>query len=316
MRAARRPRSPAVWMPATTRAVAMGHDRGVEALRATLADAIRARVAGDGGPDHARELLGADGERWYRRGDPVWVVHADVAMFIGGLRALLLQTMHPLAMAGVAEHSDYRDDPWGRLQRTARFLAATTYGTAEQARAACAAVRAVHERVAGVAADGRHYNANDPHLLQWVHLAEADSFLAAHQRYGAQPLDAAGCDGYVAGLGRVASELGVVDPPPTVAELRQRIDAFRPELRGTREAREAARYLLLQPPLPFAARPAYTVLAAAATSLLPWWAKLGLRLPLLPVTEAVAVRPAGQALVHVLRWALAPGSPTRTVEAG
>jgi uncharacterized protein (DUF2236 family) len=292
----------------------MGHDRGVEALRATLADAIRARVAGDGASDHARELFRAAGERWYRRGDPVWVVHADVALFVGGLRALLLQTMHPLAMAGVADHSDFRDDPWGRLQRTARFLATTTYGTAEQARAACATVRAVHSRVTGVAADGRPYHANDPHLLEWVHIAEADSFLAAHQRYGARRLDATGCDGYVAGLGRVASELGVVDPPRTVAELRRRIDAFRPELRGTAEARDAAQYLLLQPPLPLAARPAYTVLAAAATSLLPWWAKLGLRLPWLPMTETIAVRPAGQVLVHLLRWALTPGSPTRAME--
>ena len=211
----------------------MGHDRGVEALRATLADAIRARVAGDGAPDHARELFRADGERWYRRGDPVWVVHADVALSRWPPR-LLLQTMHPLAMAGVADHSDFRD-PWGRLQRTARFLATTTYGTAEQAQAACATVRAVHSRVTGIAADGRPYHANDPHLLEWVHIAEADSFLTAHQRYGARRLDATGCDGYVAGLGRAASELGVVDPLRTVAELRQRIDALRPELHGTAE---------------------------------------------------------------------------------
>jgi uncharacterized protein (DUF2236 family) len=289
----------------------MGHDRGVEALRATLADAIRARVAGDGASDHARELFRADGERWYRRGDAVWVVHADVSMFVGGLRALLLQTLHPLAMAGVADHSDYRTDPWGRLQRTSRFLASTTYGTAEQARDACAAVRAVHDRVTGVAPDGRPYRANDPHLLEWVHLAEVDSFLAAHSRYGAHPLDASGRDGYVAGMARIAEELGVSCPPRTEAELRARLRAYRPELQGTRAAREAARYLLLQPPLPLAARPAYGVLAAASVSLLPWWARVGLRLPVLPVTETVAVRPAGQALVHLLRWALEPTSPTR-----
>jgi uncharacterized protein (DUF2236 family) len=283
----------------------------VETLRTTLADAIRWRVAGAEAPDHARQLLTADGVRWYRRGDPVWTVHADVSMFVGGLRALLLQTMHPLAMAGVADHSDYKTDPWGRLQRTARFLAATTYGTAEQARAACATVRAVHDRVVGVAADGREYRANDPHLLEWVHLAEVDSFLAAYQRYGAAPLDAAGRDAYVAGMELVARELGVVDPPTTEAELRVRIRAFRPELSGTRQARDAARYLLLQPPLPLAARPAYGVLAAAAVALLPWWAKVGLRLPVLPVTETFAVRPAGQLLVHVLRWALEPSAPTR-----
>jgi uncharacterized protein (DUF2236 family) len=282
----------------------------VETLRTTLADAIRWRVAGQEAPDHARQLLARDGERWYRRGDPAWVVHADVSMFVGGLRALLMQTMHPLAMAGVADHSDYRDDPWGRLQRTARFLASTTYGTVDQARAACAAVRAVHERVVGIAADGRPYAANDPHLLEWVHLAEVDSFLAAYQHYGSAPLDAAGRDGYVAGMALVARELGVVAPPRTESELRSRIGVFRPELQGTRQARDAARYLLLQPPLPLAARPAYGVLAAAAVALLPWWAKVGLRLPVLPVAETLAVRPAGQLLVRVLRWALDPNSPT------
>jgi uncharacterized protein (DUF2236 family) len=138
-----------------------------------------------------------------------------------------------------------------------------------------------------------------------------DSFLAAYQRYGAAPLDAVGRDAYVAGMGLVARELGVVDPPTTEAELRARICAFRPELSGTRQARDAARYLLLQPPLPFVARPAYGVLAAAAVALLPWWAKVGLRLPVLPVTETVAVRPAGQLLVNVLRWALEPSAPTR-----
>jgi uncharacterized protein (DUF2236 family) len=283
----------------------------VETLRSTLADAIRWRVAGREAPDHARELASANGERWYRRGEPVWIVHADVSMFVGGLRALLLQTLHPLAMAGVADHSDYREDPWGRLQRTARFLASTTYGTAEQARAACASVRAVHDRVVGTAPDGRAYDANDPHLLEWVHLAEVDSFLATYQRYGATPLDAAGQDAYVAGMAIVADELGVLDPPRSLSELRASIDAYRPELSGTREARDAARYLLFQPPLPFAARPAYGVLAAAAVASLPWWAKLGLRLPVLPVTETVAVRPAGQLLVHVLRWALDPGSAAR-----
>ena len=105
-------------------------------------------------------------------------------MFVGGMRALLLQSLHPLAMAGVAEHSDYRHDPWGRLQRTADFLAATTFGPESEAERAVARVRAVHEHVQGVAADGRPYRANDPHLLRWVHLAELESFLVAYRRYG------------------------------------------------------------------------------------------------------------------------------------
>ena len=130
-------------------------------------------------------------------------------MFVGGLRALLLQSLHPLAMAGVAEHSNYRDDPWGRLQRTSIFLAETTFGSAVDAQRAVDRVRGIHRRVHGVAADGRAYTATDPHLLEWVHIAEADSFLRAHQLYGAAPLDQAGRDGYVADMAEIAAKLGV-----------------------------------------------------------------------------------------------------------
>jgi uncharacterized protein (DUF2236 family) len=121
-------------------------------------------------------------------------------------------------------------------------------------------VRRVHRRVHGIAPDGRPYDANDPHLLTWVHIAEADSFLAAYQRYGAQPMDAAEQDAYIGDLARVAITLGVPDPPRSVAGLRDRLDAYRPELSGTPAAREAARFLLLQPPVPLAARGPYAVL--------------------------------------------------------
>ena len=144
-------------------------------------------------------------------------------MFIGGIRALLLQSLHPLAMAAVAGHSGYRGDPWGRLQRTSYFLAVTTFGRASDAQEAIDRVRAMHERVTGTAPDGRPYAASDPHLLTWVHIAEADSFLRAHARFGAQPLDQARRDGYVADLARIGTALGVPDPPRTEAELAGRI---------------------------------------------------------------------------------------------
>jgi uncharacterized protein (DUF2236 family) len=288
-----------------------GQHVGVEQVRQAVAGAIRARVAGPAGQDHARELFDSDGPRWFSPDRPIWRVHADASIFVGALRALLFQSLHPLAMAGVADHSDYRADPWGRLQRTARFLAATTYGTEDQADQACATVRRVHRRVHGIAPDGRPYDANDPHLLTWVHIAEADSFLAAYQRYGAQPMDAAEQDAYIGDLARVAITLGVPDPPRSVAGLRDRLDAYRPELSGTPSAREAARFLLLQPPVPLAARGPYAVLGATAVSLLPWWAKVMLRIPPLPVTETVVIRPAGRVLVNAMRWALSPGSPMR-----
>ena len=169
-----------------------------------------------------------------------------------------------------------------------------------------ARIQAVHERVRGVAPDGRPYAASDPHLLRWVHLAEVDSFLTTYQRYGANPLDQAGRDGYVADTARVAAALGVLDPPTTEAGVRAGIEAYRPELGGTPQARDAARFLLLTPPLPLAARAPYGALAAAAVASLPRWARRPLRLPYLPLAEATVVRLAGEGLVRGIRWVLTP----------
>ena len=282
----------------------------VRAVRQAIAEAVRERVAGPGGLERQQALVDGEGPRWFGPDRPIRVVHSDVSMFVGGLRALLLQSLHPLAMAGVAQHSDYRQDPWGRLQRTADFLGVTTFGSVEQAERACQIVRTVHERVQGIAPDGREYRATDPHLLLWVHLTEVDSFLAAHARYGLDRLTPAQSDGYVADLAVVARALGVLGPPTTVADLRSMLKAFRPELASTREAREAARFLLA-PPIPVAAYPAYAVLGAAAVGLLPAWTRWPLRLPFLPVTEAVAVRPVGDVLVRTLRWALTPTAALR-----
>jgi uncharacterized protein (DUF2236 family) len=272
-------------------------------VRARLGELVFSRVAGPDGPRHSARIHDAAGERWFAEGRPIRRVHGDASMFVGGLRALLLQSLHPLAMAGVAGHSGYRGDPWGRLQRTSYFLAVTTFGPAQDARDAVARVQQIHERVRGVAADGRAYAASDPHLLRWVHVAEVDSFLRTHQTYGRAPLDAVEQDAYVADAARVAGELGVPDPPQTVAALRDQLEAYRPELRGTPEAREAARFVLIRPPLPLAARPAYAALAAAAVASLPAWARLPLRLPYLPLTEATVVRAAGAGIVRTIRWA-------------
>ncbi len=276
--------------------------------RVWLATQIRSRVIGDRPHERTAAIVSGEGPRWFADDRPIRIVHGDAAMFVGGLRALLLQSLHPLAMAGVAGHSGFRADPWGRLQRTAEFLAATTFGTADVADRAVHTVRRVHSKVTGTAPDGRPYSANDPHLLRWVHLAEVDSFLAAHQRYGVRRLDAHEADGYVADVGLIVSRLGVVDPPTTVAELRDALDAYRPELRGTPAARDAARFLLVEPPLPLAARPADTALGAAAVGLLPVWSRWPLRLPFLPVSEAVLVRPAGELVTRLIRWSLQPAA--------
>jgi len=273
-------------------------------LRSWLGNQIRDRVVGPDADVRRTELFDTDEPGWFDDDAPIRRVHADASMFVGGMRALLFQSLHPLAMAGVAQHSDYRADPWGRLQRTADFLAATTFGPASEAQRAVDLVHRVHRHVVGTSADGQSYAANDPHLLHWVHIAELDSFLAAHDRFGQQPLLGSERDQYVAASAVIARALGVEHPPTTENELRQHLRTFRPELRGSREARDAARYLILQPPLPLAARAPYGLICGAAIALMPKWTRFPLRLPWLPVSEAVVMRPAGDLVTRTLRWAL------------
>ncbi|MFD7687070.1 oxygenase MpaB family protein [Streptomyces sp. NPDC059781] len=283
---------------------------GGSVLRDRIGHAIFSRVAGPDGPDNRARIHGTPGPRWFGPDRPVRRVHGDASMFIGGLSALLLQSLHPLAMAAVAGHSGFRGDPWGRLQRTSTFLAVTTYGTADSAQRAVDRVRAVHETVRGTTADGEEYRASDPRLLCWVHIAEVDMFLRAHQRYGARPLDEEGCDAYVADMARIATALGVPDPPADRAGLAERLAAYRGELRATPEARSTARFLLLHPPVPLPARLPYAALAANAVSLLPVWASRALRLPRIPPAESICVHPLGTALTTTIRWALAPTRDT------
>ena len=269
-----------------------------------MGQALFARVAGPNGPAARDRIHGRVGPRWFEAGSPIARVHGDASMFVGGIRALLLQSLHPSAMVAVSEHSGYRGDMWGRLQRTSTFLATTTFGHEEDAQQAVDIVRSIHERVVGELPDGTPYAASDPHLLRWVHVAEIDSFLRAHQVYGKHPLDQEGRDEYVAQTAEIARRLGAVDVPTTEAELAETLASYRPELRGTPEAREAVRYVLLKPPLPLAVRPAYGVLTAAAVGLMPAWTRLPLRLPYLPVSERTVVRVLGGAATGTIRWAM------------
>jgi uncharacterized protein (DUF2236 family) len=275
-------------------------------VRSQLGQALFLQVAGPDGPRQRERIHLREGPRWFEAGSPITRVHGDASMFVGGLRALLLQTLHPAAMRAVSEHSGFRGDMWGRLHRTSTFLAVTTFGVAGDAQQAVDLVRRIHDRVTGTMPDGSAYAASDPHLLAWVHAAEADSFLRAHQVYGRAPLDQAGRDLYVAQIAQVGARLGVLDPPTTETELAAVLAAYRPELRGTAEAREAVRYVLLKPPLPLAARAPYAVLAAAAVGLMPVWTRLPLRLPWLPVSERTVVRGLGGLATGTIRWALTP----------
>lgn len=270
-------------------------------VRTRLADAVRSRVS-----TVADAAIFTDpGERWFADDAVVRVVHSDASMFVGGLRALLLQAVHPLAMAGVAGHSGYRGDPWGRLRRTSRFIAMTTFGPADQAEAMIGHIRRIHDAVKGTAPDGRPYAANDPHLLKWVHLTEVDSFLLAHRRFGAVALSGKEQDRYVAEEAFVAAKIGVVDPPASVAEMNEQMASYRGELAGTPEARDTARFLLFTPPLPLVARPGYGLIAGAAIGTVPSWARRMLRLPPpVPVADRVVGALLGQIATRTMRWAI------------
>ena len=282
----------------------------VQVVRQALADALQERGIGDNADEKRNAVMFAEGPRWFDESRPIFQVHSDASMFIGGMRALLLQSLHPLAMAGVAQHSDYRNDPWGRLQRTADFLATTTFGPADLAEQTINRIKAVHKTVVGTASDGRAYSASDPHLLRWVHVAEVDSFLSAHQTYGAHPLTNEEADQYVADMAVIAHKLGVTAPPTSVRGLRDQLAMFRPELKSTTESRDVSRYLLLEPPLDVAARIPYSLIAAAAVAILPAWARADLRLPYLPVTERAIFRPIGNVIASTIRWATSINAPT------
>jgi uncharacterized protein (DUF2236 family) len=276
-------------------------------LGAPLAGSVRRVLSGraDGQSQVARAIAqppGAPG--WFGPGDAIWTVHGSVSTFVGGIRSLYLQALHPLALAGVDRHSTYRQDPFGRLQRTGAFLAATTYGSAELAQQTVDAIGVLHRRVQGTAQDGRRYSAQDPRLLEWVHISLVDSMLAAYLCLGRD--GAVDADAYVADMAVVGARMGVLDPPTTVPALEERFAGFREELRVDATVRRTHAFVT-HAPLPLALRPGYRVLARAAWATLPAWALdlLGSR----PHAAAVDLAAADVSL-RVLRSALV-ASPAR-----
>ncbi|HEV3000417.1 MAG TPA: oxygenase MpaB family protein [Solirubrobacteraceae bacterium] len=202
-----------------------------------------------------------------------WRVHSHPAMLIGGLRALMLQALHPHALAGVVEHSDFRERPMHRLRQTATYVATTTFGSTEQARAAGNRVRAVHRHVHGIdPVTGRRYSAEDPDTLLWVHCVEVHSFLAAVRAYGVR-LAGEEQDAYLAESARAAELVGIPPErvPPSRAAMREYFAAMRPQLCVSHEAKLTIDFVA-SPPLtrellPYAAP--LKVVASAAVGLVP-----------------------------------------------
>jgi uncharacterized protein (DUF2236 family) len=232
-----------------------------------------------------------------------WRVHGDfTSMIIGGVTALLLQMLHPRALAGVWDHSNFRVDMTGRLRRTARFVAGTTYGAASEADALIAHVQEIHDRVHGTMPDGAPYSANDPELLTWIHVAEVSAFLAAYIRYRDDRLSDADQDRYYAETALIAEKLGATEVPTSRAAVAAYLDAVRPELLYDHRTREVADALLRQPMSPLIA-PFMRLVFDAAEDLLPAWAVQMHGFKLAPVSRP-AVRAAARSLGVVLRWAL------------
>lgn len=246
-----------------------------------------------------------------------WRVHADPSMIVGGICALMVQSLHPLAMAGVAEHSDYREAPLRRLSRTASFIGATTYGSTPVAESVIRTVRGVHRRVHGIAPDGRPYSADDPELLRWVHVAEVASFLRAYRRYGFGLLTPAEADRYYDEVAVVAERLGATEVPRSRAAVGAYFRQVRPQLRATDQALEALRFIRTPPPGsdPVGAA-AYEVIVRAATGVLPGWVRrmLGVERPW-PIgrAEQALVAPTAWTLLRAIR--LATGTPPAFAEA-
>ncbi|HEY1228348.1 MAG TPA: oxygenase MpaB family protein, partial [Ramlibacter sp.] len=240
---------------------------------------VTATVHGDEGM-HLERYSGPPGDPGLFGPDSVtWRVHADApGMLMGGFASLMLQSLHPLAMAGVDQHSDFRKDPIRRLNRTVAYVVSTTFGSTAVAEAAIARVRErVHPHIHGIAPDGRRYSAEDPHLLTWVHVAEVRCFLAGYERFGAPPLTAAERDQYYWETAELARRLGARNVPESAREVAQYLRDMRPELQATEAAIEGIHFIRTYGATP-QERAAARVLMNGAAALLPDWARDPLRL--------------------------------------
>lgn len=237
-----------------------------------------------------------------------WRVHGDfTSMLIGGISALLLQALHPLALAGVWDHSNFREDLLGRLRRTGQFISATTFGSQADAERLIERVRSIHLKVTGHAADGRPYAAYDPELLTWVHVAEVSSFLKAHLRYLNPTLPDNEQDRYYAEVALIAERLGARNVPRTKEQVANYLEAVRPQLRCDERSREIIRVLFSAPAPSMLARPFGALMMQAGVELLPDWASAMLGLQQGP-RQRQLIQLGVRRTAPVLRWAVRSGS--------
>ncbi|MCQ9473639.1 oxygenase MpaB family protein [Pseudomonas alliivorans] len=240
-----------------------------------------------------------------------WKVHSDfTSMLVGGISALMLQALHPLALAGIWDHSNFRDDMLGRLRRTGQFLSGTTFGSTRDANWLIEKVRTIHLQIIGTAPDGRPYAASDPVLLTWVHVAEVSSFMAAHLRYVNPLLSTADQDTYYAETALVAERLGARDVPRSRQAIADYLASVRKDLVCDERSREVLRLLLDAPAPNWLAKPFGVLMMQAGIELLPTWASDMLNVAQGP-SKRKMIRSGVNRCAFVLRWAVRDGSSHR-----
>ena len=262
----------------------------------------------DGVPDWLPQIESGDDFGLFKPSDAPWVVHGDLATLVGGIRALLMQALHPGSLAGVTDHSRYEQDPLGRLAGTTKWLSILTFGSTQAIATESSRVNGMHKRVVGQyevsPGQPKTYAAADSDLLLWVHIAFTDSFLIAHEFYGAKKIPG-GSDAYVSLWSKAVVPLGLDSAPQTRAELKQVIDSFDPVLRADQKTLNVVRFIK-KPPLSKAARLAYAIMfQAAVITIEPKYRKiLGLR-----NWPAWLVIPTAKLLLNGMRLALGGVSP-------
>ena len=281
----------------------MPQDPLSERLRLKLVERVRG-VFND--VEGGEQPVPVSDEALFEKNSPIRMVHADiVGMMVGGIRSLLLQMLHPHALQGVLDHSNFREDMHGRLRRTARFIAVTTFGHRDDAQAAIERVNRIHAAVGGTLPDGTRYEASDPRTLAWVHVAEATSFLAAYLRHVRPDMPGHEQDEYYRQFAVIARALGADPVPLDRREAEVLFRELRGDLRASAQAREVAQLVLTQKPE--GSPPAVQVLLGTeAVALLPPFARsmLGLERPGL---AAIPARAATWGVGKTLRWAFRQG---------
>ena len=282
----------------------------VEALRRQVADGFRRIVSGDptGAPDWVKQIAQGSDVGYFGAGSAPWAVHGALPTLVGGVRALLMQALHPGALAGVMQHSRYETDALGRLAGTTKWLTVVTFGDTAAADRECARVKGVHRKVVGtyIGSNGETpYAAADPDLLRWVHIAFTDSFLATHQVWGG-PIPG-GPDAYVREWAKSGELVGVVDPPRSVAELRDQLAAYDQVLAGGPAAASTVNFIR-NAPLGAGAKVPYAGLFAGAVSTMPAGHRALLGLPTVPLA---LTKPLVGALLGSLSLALGSTSPSQ-----